>query len=100
MQTGTKERVPAWVLAQLGDTAGARQELETYLAIRRRGYISADGLAGVYAVLGDTVSAWRNSTRRSVTMRFRPVHPAVSHTGPIQTERYRRLIDRIGVVPP
>ena len=57
VQTGTKERVPAWVLAQLGDTAGARQELETYLAIRRRGYISADGLAGVYAVLGDTVSA-------------------------------------------
>jgi serine/threonine-protein kinase len=103
VQTGTGESAyPAWVLAQLGDTAGVRQELETYLAIRRRGYISADGLAGVYAVLGDTVSALAQLEQaerdHGFTLPFIPRFPMLD--GIRQTERYRRLIERVGVIPP
>jgi hypothetical protein len=103
VQTGTGESAfPAWVLAQLGDTAGVRQELEAYLAIRRRGYISADGLAGVYAVLGDTVNALAQLEQaerdHAFSLPFIPLYQMLD--GIRQTERYRRLIDLVGVVPP
>ena len=103
VQTGTGESaLPAWVLAQLGDTAAVRQELDTYLAIRRRGYISADGLAGVYAVLGDTASALAQLDQaerdRGFTLPWLPLWPMFD--GFRKTERYRRLVDLVGVVPP
>ena len=103
VQPGTGESsYPSWVLAQLGDTAGVRQELEAFEAARRRGYISADGLAGVYAVLGDTARAFAQLEQaerdRAFTLPFLPIYPMLD--GIRETQRYRRLIERVGVVPP
>jgi tetratricopeptide (TPR) repeat protein len=101
--SGTGESAhPSWVLAQLGDTAGVRLELAAFEAARRRGYISADGLAGVYAVLGDTARAFAQLEQaerdRAFTLPFIPQYPMFD--GIRKTERYRRLIERVGVVPP
>ncbi len=103
MLPGTGESAyPSWILAQLGDTAAVRQELDALEAARRRGYISAEGLAGVYAVLGDTVRAFAQLEQaerdRAFTLPFLPIYPMFD--GIRQTERYRRLIERIGVIPP
>ena len=100
---GTGESAhPSWVLAQLGDTAAVLQELAAFEAARRRGYISADGLAGVYAVLGDTARAFmlleQAERERAFTLPFLPTYPMFD--GVRGTERYRRLIERVGVVPP
>jgi eukaryotic-like serine/threonine-protein kinase len=100
---GTGESAyPSWVLAQLGDTAAVRQELQTFEAARRRGYISADGLAGVYAVLGDTTRALAQleqaERERAFTLPFLPTYPMFD--GIRGTVRYRQLIERIGVIVP
>jgi len=100
---GTGESAyPSWVLAQLGDTAAVREELAAFEAAGRRGYVSADGLAGVYAVLGDTARAFAHLERaereHAFTLPFIPVYPMFD--GVRATTRYRRLIERIGVEPP
>ena len=103
VQPGTAEvGYPSWVLAQLGDTAGVRQELSALEAARRRGYVSADGLAGIYAVLGDTGRALellqQAERDRAFTLAFLPIYPMFD--GIRGTQQYRRLIERIGVVSP
>jgi len=78
-----------------------RQELEAFEVARRRGYISADGLAGVYAVLGDTARARAQLEQaerdRAFTLAFLPICPMFD--GIRNNERYRQLIERVGVVP-
>jgi len=93
---------PAWVLAQLGDTAAVREQLRVFEARRKREYISADGLAGVYCVLGDTTRAFallqQAEHDRAFTLPFLPNLPIFD--GIRRTDGYRRLIERLGVVPP
>jgi hypothetical protein len=59
-------------------------------------------LAGVYVVLGDTVRAFAQLEQaerdRAFTLPFLPTYPMFD--GIRRTERYRRLIERVGVVLP
>jgi len=100
---GTAESaLPIWVLAQLGDTAGARQHLRRLEDIDRRSYISADGLAAAYAVLGDTARSLdlldRAERERAFTLAWLPRFPMYDSIR--GSARYRRLVDRVGLVAP
>jgi serine/threonine-protein kinase len=100
---GTAESAfPSWVLVQLGDTAGARRQLRTLQDLGRRSYVSGDGLAGVLAVLGDTARALDllagAERERAFTLPWLPRLPMFDAIR--GSERYRRLIRRVGVVPP
>jgi serine/threonine protein kinase/tetratricopeptide (TPR) repeat protein len=103
VRPGTAETAyPAWVFVQLGDTVAARKELEALEAARGRGYIGADGLAGIYAALGDTARALdlldQAHRERAFTLPFvRVMAPfeSIQHT-----RRFKRLMDLMGVLPP
>ncbi len=94
--------MPAWVLVQLGDTAAARQSLRAYVAARQHTYVSADALAGIYASLGDTTRALdlleKAAEDRAFTLVFLANYPMFRSL--YKSARFRRLVDRIGVVPP
>jgi tetratricopeptide (TPR) repeat protein len=94
--------MPAWVLVQLGDTAAARRLLREYEAAREHTYVAADALAAMYAALGDSTRALdlleKAAEERAFTLVFLANYPMFRslHT----SARFRRLVDRIGVVPP
>ena len=93
---------PAWILAQLGDTAAARAQVREFEAAMQRGYVSADAVAGVYAAVGDTARALgmleRAADDHCFTLVFLPHYPMFNalHDNP----RYKRIVERIGVVAP
>jgi hypothetical protein len=93
---------PAWVMAQLGDSAGARDQLRRFEAAAQRGYVSADAMAAIYASVGDSSHALtmleRGLADHAVTLVFVAHYPLVValHEDP----RYRRVIESIGVVAP
>ena len=94
--------MPAWVLVQLGDTATARQLLREYEAAREHTYVAADALAGIYAALGDSTRALEllesAAEERAFTLVFLANYPMFQSLH--RSARFRRLVDRIGVVPP
>jgi serine/threonine-protein kinase len=101
LRPGTGESAhPSWVLVQLGDSAAARDELRALEDADRRGYVSADGLAAVYAVLGDTARALEALRRaeddRAFSLAWLPRYPMFDSIR--RTSRYRSLIRRVGVV--
>ena len=89
-----------WILTQLGDTAGAREELRSLEAARQERYVSLDAIAGVYAALGDSSRALdlleHAAEERAFTLPFLTYYPPLQplHGNP----RFRRLVERIGVV--
>jgi len=93
---------PAWILAQLGDTAGARAQVKALEAEQARGYTSADALAGAYAAVGDTARALamleRGADEHAFTLPFLAQFPMFDalHDNP----RFKKLVERIGVVMP
>ena len=94
--------MPAWVLVQLGDTATARRLLRDYEATREHAYVAADALAAMYAALGDSTRALdlleTAAQERAFTLVFLanyPMFKSLHHSA-----RFRRLVARIGVVPP
>jgi len=94
--------MPAWVLVQLGDTAAARQLLRDYEAAREHTYVAADALAGMYAALGDSTRALelleQAAEERAFTLVFLANYPMFQSLH--RSARFRRLVERIGVVPP
>ena len=94
--------MPAWVLVQLGDTAAARQSLRDYEAAREHTYVAADALAAIYASLGDSTRALdlleKAAEERAFTLVFLANYPMFRSLH--KSARFRRLVDRIGVVPP
>ncbi len=101
VHSGTAESAYAsWVLVQLGDTAGAREELRALEAAQQRGYVSADGLAGIHTVLGDTARAFalleQAERDTAFTLAFLPTFPMFESIR--NTERFKRLVDRVGVI--
>jgi serine/threonine-protein kinase len=93
---------PAWVLAQLGDTAGARKQVRILETAAERGYVSADALAAAYAGLGDTTRALnlleKAADDRAFTLVFLANYRFFSSLH--GTARFKRLVERVGVVPP
>lgn len=93
---------PAWILARLGDTASARTQVHVFEAAMKRGYVSADAVAAAYMAVGDTARALDMLARavddRAFTLVFLPHYPMFDalHDNP----RYKRIVDRIGVVAP
>lgn len=103
VRPGTAESAYAtWVLVQLGDTAAAREELRALQDAARRGYVSADGLAAMYSLLGDTTRAFamlaEAERERAFTLPFMPT--MVSFDSLRDTAPYKALIGRVGVVVP
>jgi len=94
--------LPAWVLVQLGDTATARRLLGTYEAERGQTYVAADGLAAMYATLGDSTRALdlleKAAEERAFTLVFVANYRMFNSLH--KSARFRRLVDRIGLVPP
>jgi serine/threonine-protein kinase len=94
--------IPPWVLVQLGDTASARQILRDYEAEREHTYVAADALAAMYAALGDLTRALdlleAAAQERAFTLVFLANYPMFNSLH--NSARFRRLVDRIGVVPP
>jgi predicted Zn-dependent protease len=94
--------IPPWVLVQLGDTASARQILRDYEAEREHTYVAADALAAMYAALGDSTRALdlleAAAQERAFTLVFLANYPMFNSLH--NSARFRRLVDRIGVVPP
>jgi Tfp pilus assembly protein PilF len=94
--------MPAWVLVQLGDTATARKLLRDYEAAREHTYVAADALAAMYAALGDSTRALdlldTAAEERAFTLVFLANYPMFNSLH--NSARFRRLVDRIGVVPP
>jgi Tfp pilus assembly protein PilF len=92
----------AWLLAQLGDTTGARQSLRAFEAAAQRTYVAADAMAGIYAALGDSTRALdmldKAAEERAFTLVFLANYPMFDSLH--GSARYRRLVDRVGVVPP
>ena len=100
---GTAESAYAtWVLVQLGDTAAAREELRALQDAAQRGYVSADGLAAMYGLLGDTTRAFEMlaeaERERAFTLPFMPT--MVSFDSLRNTAPFKALIERVGVVSP
>jgi TolB-like protein/tetratricopeptide (TPR) repeat protein/tRNA A-37 threonylcarbamoyl transferase component Bud32 len=93
---------PAWILAQLGDTASARAQLREFETAMKLGYVSADAVAGVYAAVGDSARALdmleRALNEQTFTLVFLPHYPMFNafHNNP----RYRKIVERIGVIAP
>jgi TolB-like protein/tetratricopeptide (TPR) repeat protein len=93
---------PAWVLAQLGDTTAARAKLQDLIDAAKRGYTSADALAGAYAAIGDSSKTLelleRAADDRAFTFVFLTRYPMFDslHDNP----RFKALVDRVGVVMP
>jgi serine/threonine-protein kinase len=89
-----------WILAQVGDTTGAREELRSLEAARQQRYVSLDAIAGIYAALGDSLRALdlleQAAEERAFTLPFIAYYPPFQplHGNP----RFRRLVERIGVV--
>jgi len=94
--------MPSWVLVQLGDTATARRILGDYEAEREHTYVAADALAAMYAALGDSTRALdlleQAAQERAFTLVFLANYPMFKSLH--NSARFRRLVDRIGVVPP
>ena len=94
--------VPVWVLVQLGDTATARRLLAEYEAAREHTYVAADALAGMYAAFGDSTRALnlleQAAEERAFTLVFLANYRMFNSLH--KSARFRRLVDRIGVVPP
>jgi serine/threonine-protein kinase len=93
---------PAWVFMKLGDTTAAREELQALEAAGRRGYIGSDGLAGIYASLGDTTraldlldQAYRDKAFTLPFVRVMAPFESIRHT-----QRFRKMMDEIGVIDP
>ena len=99
---GGEAGMPAWVLVQLGDTATARKLLRDYEAAREHTYVAADALAAMYAALGDSTRALdlldTAAEERAFTLVFIANYPMFNSFH--NSARFRRLVDRIGVVPP
>ena len=104
VRPGTAETAyPAWVFTKLGDTTAARGELEALEAAGRRGYVGADGLAGIYAALGDTARALdlldRAYREKAFTLPF--VRVMAPYESLQNSQRFQQMMrDRIGVLPP
>ena len=101
VRSGTAESAYAsWVLIELGDTAAAREELLGLENASRRGYVSADGLAAIYALLGDKTRAFESLARAerdtAFTLPFMPT--MISFDSLRNTPRFQALIQRMGVV--
>ncbi len=94
--------MPVSVLVQLGDTATARRLLGAYEAEREHTYVAADALAGMYAALGDSTRALdlleTAAEERAFTLVFLANYRMFNSLH--KSGRFRRLVDRIGVVPP
>ena len=94
--------IPTWVLVQLGDTAAARGLVREYEAARKDRYVAADALAAMYASLGDSTRALQlldeAAEERAFTLVFLANYPMFNSLH--KSARFRRLVDRIGVVPP
>jgi serine/threonine-protein kinase len=92
----------AWILAQLGDTTGARQSLRAFEAAAQQTYVSADVFAGIYASLGDSTRALdlldKAAEERAFTLVFPAKYPMFDSLH--GSARFRRLVDRVGVVAP
>ena len=100
---GTAESAyPSYVLVQLGDSVEARKQLRQLELARRTRYASADGLAGAYLALGDTGRALQMlrqaETDTAFTLAWLPWFPLFD--GIRRTERYQRIVERVGVVSP
>ena len=103
IQSGSGEGAyPAWIMAQLGDTAGARAQLNGFKEAQSRGYISADALAGAYVAVGDTARALelleRAADERAFTLVFLAVYPMFDALH--ESARFKRLVQRAGVAQP
>jgi len=87
---------------QLGDTATARRLLAEYEAAREHTYVAADALAGMYAAFGDSTRALnlleQAAEERAFTLVFLANYRMFNSLH--KSARFRRLVDRIGVVPP
>ena len=101
MRPGTAESAYAsWVLVQLGDTAAAREELLGLENASRLGYVSADGLAAIYALLGDKTRALESlaQAERDTAFTLPFLTTMVSFDSLRNTPRFQALIRRMGVV--
>jgi hypothetical protein len=103
IQSGSGEGAyPAWIMAQLGDTAGARAQLNGFKEAQSRSYISADALAGAYVAVGDTARALdmleRAADERAFTLVFLAVYPMFDALH--ESARFKRLVQRAGVAQP
>jgi tetratricopeptide (TPR) repeat protein len=91
-----------WILAQLGDSAGARDELRSLETARAQRYVALDAIAGIYAGLGDSSRALalldQAAEDRAFTLPFLAHYPLFESLR--GNPRFQRLIERIGVVPP
>jgi Flp pilus assembly protein TadD len=101
VHTGSGEGAyPAMVLAQLGDSAGAREQLRRLQAAARERYVAADAIAGVYSVLGDSARALdfleRALEEHAFTLVFLMHYPQFDwlHGNP----RFQRIVQRVGVI--
>ena len=94
--------MPVWVLVQLGDTTAARRLVRDYEAARQHMYVAADAMAAMYAALGDSTRALQllddAAEERAFTLVFLANYPMF--TSLHKSARFRRLVDRIGVVQP
>jgi len=94
--------MPVSVLVQLGDTDTARRLLGAYEAEREHTYVAADALAGMYAALGDSTRALdlleTAAEERAFTLVFLANYRMFNSLH--KSARFRRLVNRIGVVPP
>jgi len=94
--------MPTWVFVQLGDTATARHLVGEYEAARKQTYVAADALAAMYASLGDSTRALQlleeAADERAFTLVFLANYPMFNSLH--KSARFRRLVERIGVVPP
>jgi serine/threonine-protein kinase len=93
---------PAWVFMKLDDSTAAREELAALEAASRRGYVDAAGLAGIYASLGDTTraldlldQAYRDKAFTLPFVRVMPPFESIRYT-----QRFRKIMDEIGVIDP
>ena len=91
-----------WVLAALGDTTGARNVIRALEAASRDGYVAADGLAASYAAVGDSARVLgyleKAAEEHAFTLVFLGEYPMFH--GFRQNPRFRRIVDRVGVVLP
>ncbi|HEY2163719.1 MAG TPA: tetratricopeptide repeat protein, partial [Gemmatimonadaceae bacterium] len=92
----------AWALVQLGDTAAARASLREMEAAAVTEYVSADAIAGAYAVLGDSARALdlldKAAEEHAFTLVFLTSYATLESLH--GNARFRRLVERVGVVPP
>jgi serine/threonine-protein kinase len=100
---GTAESAfPAWVMAQLGDTAGAVRQLRALEDTARHRYVSQDALVAIHAVLGDTTRALqllrRAEADTAFTLAWLPRFPMFDSIR--KTPEYADLVKRVGVISP